>query len=46
MVEVVEFQDLAFMGTWKYNSPRECISDKSRDEDEEKMDDEIASNKE
>jgi len=39
MVEVVEFQDIAFMGTWKYNPPHECDSDKSRDEKEETMDD-------
>ena len=35
MVDVVDMQDFAFMGRWRYNPPREIDSNQSSEENEE-----------
>ncbi len=43
MVEVLEMQDFAFMGTWRYNPRRDIDIDQSSEENEDGMDDFFAS---
>ncbi len=43
MVEIVEMQDFAFMGTWRYHPKKQNDDNESSDEKEEIMDDYIYS---
>jgi hypothetical protein len=43
MVEVVEMQDYSFIGRWRYKPPHEYDSDESSEENENTMEEQLAS---